>query len=65
MQRVFNGKSSGPLGTDPPSALGACFLRASGVNAGILPSGGSTMSDVRLLATTGVPWSRQTSLYSR
>ena len=53
MQRSALLRSSGPAAGRPPAAVGGGVLAnlacPSGVIAGIFPSGGSTMSDVRLL----------------
>ncbi len=48
MQRSALLRSSGPERRRCLAAAAACLRWASGVNAGILPSGGSTTSDVRL-----------------
>jgi hypothetical protein len=62
MQRSLGRRSSGPLGGNRSvSARPASACRAWGVNAGSLPSGGSTIRDVRRLGTTLVPRSNQTS----
>jgi hypothetical protein len=46
----------------PRAAAASARFRPAGVKGGILPSGGSTISEVRLLATTFVPRSSQNAL---
>src|ERR1700722_11364745 len=56
--------SYSPFAVHSPRLSSARFS-PSGVNDGIRPSGGSTISDVRLVPTTLAPYSHQTWLYAR
>ena len=67
MQRSQRFRSSGlSAGRSLRAAAAACSrFWASAVSGGMCPSGGSTTSDVRRVATTLVPLSHQKSLYAR